>query len=167
VKALNNYQVHVGKTTNPKINLNDPEFEWELGRDSFVNLRVPDDYNVHWLGHISFVEFVSKFANYTPYFIPSGKDMNTNQPGFITPKFKIKLERLDRRREKASQNGIEVPWPEFEGLMKDDTIHAGILIVAMRGPRPIGAACYYYPPYAMQETAMYVIPRDLYTMDSL
>ncbi len=166
--AQNHFEQHIPKLTNPTINLNDPTFEWILGKDSFVNLMVPKDYKVFWIGHIPFEEFVSKFTDYPSYFIPhGGGDMEKNDSGRATPKLKQRFESLDRRRKKAIDNGINVPWCEFSSLIEGQKINAGLLLVAMRGPKPIGAACYYYPPYALQESAMYVLPQDLYPMDLL
>jgi len=163
----NHFEQHIPQLNNPTINLNDSNFEWIVGKDSFINLMVPKDYKVYWIGHISTDEFASKFSKYPSYFIPRGGDMDKNQPGRVTPKLKERFKSLDKRRKKAIENGISIPWPEFSSLIKDQTINAGLLLVAMKGPKPIGAACYYYPPYALQESAIYVLPQDLYAMDSL
>lgn len=164
----NNFKNYIPKSTNPLINLNDDNFEWIINENSFVNLMVPNDYKVYWIGHISFNEFASKFSNYPSYFIPSPKrNMEENEPGRLTSKMKASFESLDRRRKKAIDNGKKIPWSEFATFIDGQEINAGLLLVAMRGPRPIGAACYYYPPYALWESAMYVLPQDLYPMDSL
>jgi hypothetical protein len=156
------------KLTNPSINLNDPQFEWVLQRDSFVNLQVPEDYKVYWIGHISFQEFAQRFASYDSYFIPYGNNMDINQPGRVNAESRKKLELLDKRRQKAIEQGVNVPWPAFLPLIDNkNQIRAGMLLAAMRGLRPIGAACYFYPPYALLESAIYVLPSDLYNMDSL
>ena len=166
--AENHLEKDVRKLTNPTVNLNDSNFEWVVGKDSFVNLMVPDDYKVYWIGYIPVDEFASKFLEYPSYFIPHGSgDMEKNDSARATPRLKQRFESLDKRRQKAIENGVNVPWPKFSSLIDGQKINAGLLFVAMRGARPIGAACYYYPPYALQESAMYVLPQDLYTMDSL
>jgi hypothetical protein len=162
------FREFVPKPTNPRFNLNDANFAWIMNKQSFVNLRMPEDYKVYWIGHIPFKEFASLFTSYRSYFIPLGNNMDSNQPGRVNADSREKLESLDRRRQKAVDQGIEVPWPPFLSLIdKKNVVKAGLLIAAMSGARPIGAACYYYPPYALWESAIYVLPRDLYTMDSL
>lgn len=168
ITVQNLFKEFIPKPTNPRIDLNDPVFEWRLYKQSFVNLRVPADHKVYWIGHIPFREFASLFTTYKSYFIPMGNNMDVNQPGRISADLRRKLEGLDKRRQKAVDQGIEVPWPPFLSLVdKKSFVKAGLLLAAMRGSRPIGAACYYYPPYALWESAIYVLPRDLYTMDSL
>lgn len=168
VTAENFFDQFISKPTKPSINLNNPDFEWKLKKDSFVNLQVPEDYKVYWIGHIPFKEFASKFPSHKSYFIPHPKNMNRNQPGVVNARSRKKLESLDRKREKAIAKGIKIPWPEFLSLVDDKNhIKAGLLLSAMRGRRPIGAACYVYPPYALWETALYVLPGDLYAMDYL
>ncbi|MDG6949260.1 MAG: hypothetical protein JRM77_05320 [Nitrososphaerota archaeon] len=166
IKAKNNFSGFVSTTVDPK-NINDSRFAWYVYPDGFVNLRVPDDYKVYWLGHISFNEFASTFANYPSQFIPNGANMDENTPGRLTPKLKEKFISLDRRRKKAIDAGIKVPWPEFSSLVKRSVVNAGIMVCANKFPRPIGGACYQYPPYALLEGALYVLPRDLHTMSSL
>jgi len=167
ITVENNFTEFVPKTTDPSINLNNDDFEWILTKSSFVNLKVPEDYQIYWIGHIPFEEYASIFPNYPSYFIPHGSNMNENQEGRIHTNLRDKFRAMDNRRQRAITNGKNIPWPQFSSFIKGSNIKAGLLIVAMRGPRPIGAACYYYPPYAMQETALYILPRDLFTMDSL
>jgi len=168
ITVKNSFTDFVPKLTNPSINLNDPQFEWTLQEGSFVNLQVPDDYRVFWIGHISFQEFATLFTCYESYFIPHGSNMNINQPGRVNADSRKKLESIDKRRQKAIDQGINVPWPAFLQLIdRKNHVKAGLLLAAMLGPRPIGAACYFYPPYALLESAMYVLPGDLYPMDSL
>jgi hypothetical protein len=168
ITVKNSFVDFFPKLTNPSINLNDSQFEWILKSDSFINLKVPKDYKVYWIGHIPFQEFASIFPSYQSYFIPYGNNMDVNQPGRVNADSKKKLESLDKRRQKAIEKGINVPWPAFVPLIdKKGHIKAGLLLAAMRGIKPIGAACYFYPPYALLESAMYVLPGDLYVMDSL
>lgn len=169
ISVENYFDQHVPKSTNPKINLNDSNFEWVLNKNSFVNLKVPQDYKVYWVGYIPFQEFASVFKDYNSYFIPLPRNMDVNQEGRVNNRFEKRLRSFDKKRAKAIEKGIPIPWPEFVPLMdiKTRTVKAGILLAAMAGPRPIGAACYYYPPYAFQETAIYVLPKDLYIIDSI
>ena len=166
VKVENAFKEFVPKPTSPLVNLNDPGFEWSLDKSSFVNLKVPDGYKLHWIGHIPFVEFASTFSRYSAYFIPL-PGRSRNQSVRLTPGIRSKFETLDRRRDRAIQSGVNVPWPSFRSLIKGRTINAGFLAVSQGRAQVLGAACYYYPPYAMQETAVYVLPCDLHKMDSL
>jgi hypothetical protein len=94
--------------------------------------------------------------------------MSVNAEGRLTPKLRSKFQTLDRRRAKALEEGIDVPWPEFMSLVKGQKINAGIQLSVNRPGGVLGACCYYYPnPYGFLESAMYVLPQDLYTMDSL
>ncbi len=168
IAAESNFDDMVTKPTNPLENINDPNFEWVLNSESFVNLKVPEDFKIYWIGHIPFSEFSAKFIKYPAYFIPTPKNPAVNSTGMATDKIVEKLNSLDKRRDKAIKEGKKIPWPSFAGLISGKKIKAGILISANRkfGP-PLGAACYYYPPYALAESAIYVLPRDLYTMGSL
>jgi len=164
----NHYNEFIAKTTNPLINLNSSDFEWHLNEISFVNLQVPDDYVIYWLGYIPYQEFAESFQKYNAYFIPHPKDYDRNTIGIITPKLRSKLAGIDRRRLKAIDEGIDIPWPEFLSLInKRNEIEVGMMVVAMRGPQPLGGACYFYPPYAILESAIYVLTSDLFIMDSL
>lgn len=169
VSAQTNYDDRIPKPTNPSTDLNNDDFEWELTDESFVNLRVPDDYKIHWTGYIPHEEYFEAFQKYEAYFIPKGDNMDVNQKARLTEDLKTKFERIDRRREKAIEEGEDVSRPEFMSFTngEDEEINAGLLIAAYRGPRPIGAACYFYPPYALRESAMYILPQDLYTIDSI
>ncbi len=167
ITVNNEYNSFIHKITDPTINLNDDDFKWIVDDSSFVNLKIPPDYQIYWLGHISFTEFASTFPNYPSHFIPHPQNMDENQEARVNDRTRKKFRTMDRRREKAINDGIEIPWPEFSSFIEGSKLKAGILSVAMRGPKPIGAACYYYPPYAMQETALYILPSDLYIMDSL
>jgi hypothetical protein len=167
VSVDNKFKNDVPKPSNPLINLNDSDFDWKLGSGSFVNLLVPDNYKVYWIGFIPFNEFASKFADYPSYFIPKGDNMDENQAGRVNERMKKSLLAMDKRRKKAIDAGIKIPWPAFEPLIDGANINAGFLLVAQRFGRAIGAACYYYPPYAMPEGAIYVLPKDLYEMAEL
>jgi len=167
VSPRNNFRRFIPKPTDPKVNINDHRFSWTIKAGDFVNLRVSNDYEVFWLGHISFKEFAGKFTEYPSYFIFHPSNPEDNTPGKPVPKLVAKLATLDNRRAKAISEGKDIPWPEFNSLIAGNTIKAGLLVCANRFAQTLGAACYYYPPYAMLESAIYILPRDLYTMDSL
>lgn len=169
VSAKNNFRSVVTTPTNPALNLNDQKFAWELGSESFVNLEIPDDYRIHWLGTIPFGMFTQRFVEYPSYFIPLPSRKDVNQPGRATKKFMDKLAALDRRREKALAKGVKIPWPEFSSLVSRGKVNAGIMMSARRPDgQVIGAQCHYYPTgYGFYESALYVLPKDLETMDSL
>lgn len=167
VRAKNNLKEAIPDFTDPTKNLNDSRFVWDLGAESFVNLRVPEDYVVYWLGHIPLQDFAQRFQNYPCWFIPNPKNMDENVPGELSNDFREGLEAYDRRRAKAIANGLETPWPEMMPLVRGKTINAGIMIAATRPGQNLGAACYVYPPYALSESALYVLPKDLYPMASI
>jgi len=168
ITAKNNFRDFVPRLTDPNENINDHKFSWKIGKSAFVNLHVPSDYTVYWLGYIPFKEFARTFTNYSCYFIPHPKNPDENTNGEYTGKLVDKFARLDNRRSRAISKGLDIPWPDFSGLVKGKMIKAGLLVsVNKAGGKPIGAACYYYPPYALLESAIYVLPKDLYTMDSL
>lgn len=168
ISVENEFDEFIPKPNNPKINLNNPNFKWEVGKDSFVNLKMPKDYNIRWVGFTPFTLFTSTFPSYPSYFIPHPSNMDINVPGQAITKIREKLEQLSRRREKAIADGKNIPWPDFVSLIgKKGQINAGLLIAAQRFGKPIGAACYFYPPFGFQETAIYVLPKDLYRIDCL
>lgn len=167
ISVENEFDKFIARPTNPKINLNDPNFVWKVGSQSFVNLQIPKDYHVFWVGFIPFTSFTSLFPSYPSYFIPHPSNMDINQPGKAVPNIKERLEGLNRRREKALAEGKRIPWPDFVSFIRGGEIKAGLLIARQRFGRSIGAACYFYPPYGFQETAIYVLPKDLYCMEYL
>jgi len=167
IYVKNKLKEKVFDITNPNKNLNNPKFVWELGEESFVNLRVPEDYVVYWLGHIPLEEFTQRFLVYPCYFIPHPQNMSENAPGRPSDDFREEMERQDRRRENAIGKGVKTPWPELSPRVNGKAIRLGILIAVTRMGRNVGAACYTYPPYALSESALYVLPQDLYVMDFL
>ena len=168
ISVENNFKEIVTKPNNPKINLNDDNFEWILQKDSFVNLRMPEDYKVRWVGFIPFAQFSAIFPSYPSYFIPRPRDMSVNVPGEAINKIREKFAYFSKRRDKAIAENKEIPWPDFLSLIgKKGQINAGFLIAAQRFGRPIGAACYFYPPYGFSESAIYVLPKDLYCLEFL
>lgn len=167
ITAESNYDGKIRKTTDPSVNLDNDDFEWVLKHDDFVNLRFPDDLTIHWLGYITKEDYFEAFQKYPAYFIPKGDNMDENQEAIAISDTKKKFKKWDKRREKAIDNGDDIARPELTKLIDGEDINAGLMMCAYRGPRPIGAACYYYPPYALRQSALYILPQDLYTMDSL
>ena len=167
INVENNYSKFIPKITNPTINLNDNDFVWQINKSSFVNLNFPNDYKVYWTGHISIKEFAKLILNYRPYFIPHPNNPDVNTAGILTPKNKQKFQAIDNRTIKAQKAGKKVHWPIFLEHVKNNNPNFGVIIAAQMGARPIGAACYYYPPYALRESALYVLPKDLYIMGDL
>jgi hypothetical protein len=167
IYVKNKLKEKVYDITNPSKNLNNHKFVWELGKESFINLRVSEDYVVYWLGHIALEEFTRRFLEYPCYFSPHPKNMSENAPGRPSDDFREEMERHDRRREKALNNGVKTPWPELSPRVNSKAIRLGILIAVTRMGKPLGAACYIYPPYALSESALYVLPQDLQVMNSL
>ena len=167
ISARNNYQDEVLKPSDPTVNLNDNNFMWIVNCDSLINLRI-ENYAVYWIGHISYVDFMKTFVSYPCYFAPRPNSFK-NEEGRFTSKIGKKFDRYDRSCANITDIGIKKAMPKFSSLVKNNKINAGILISARRPDnKVIGASCYYYPgAYAFHESAMYVLPRDLETMDSL
>lgn len=168
ITVKNNFRKSVPNPSDPMVNINDSNFVWELGQDSLVNLRPQKECAVYWLGHITTDKFAEKFQKYPSYFIPDPKNMDANTPGRATPRFKERLGALDRRRDKILANGGKVPWPKFSSLVKGNSVKGGFMISAAGpGGRSLGAACYHYPPYALSESALYILAQDLHELSSL
>lgn len=166
ITVHNQFENFVEKKADPSINLNDANFKWIVKKDSFINLRVPKDYKVYWLGTIPVNEYYDNLRKYPAYFIPHPKKPNVNTSARLSPDAKEKFARLDRRRQNYLNKGQATDIPEFGPLIKGNKINAGIMIFG-GGIRPLGAACYFYPPYALLEGAMYILPGDLYRLDDL
>lgn len=166
VTPHSNYEGKIPKPTNPKIDLDDDNLEWVLKHDGFVNLRMPSEYSVMWVGHIPQDEYFETFQQYPAYFNPKG-DMTENEPARLTESLKKDFRRLDEKRQDQIENGEEVARPELLSLTDKNGINAGILVAAYTPSGPLGAACYYYPPYTFREKALYVLPQDLCTMDTV
>ena len=167
ITPRNKYCENIPKKNDPTINLNNSNFAWKVYCKSLIDLKV-GNYKVYWIGHISYDEFMKKFVKYPCYFAPRPNSFK-NEEGRLTSKLKEKFDRFDRARDKTISDGAETPVPKFSSLLKKNKINAGILISARRpSGQTLGASCYYYPGfYAFQESAMYVLPRDLEVMDSL
>lgn len=170
IAALSRFKVAIPKPSDPVINLNDADFVWVITRgqqrSNFIDLRVPDSYRVFWLGHIPLSEFYECFKKYRAYFIPHPSSPTSNTAARLSPDAQKKFAALDKRRQKFIDKGNKTIVPEFAPLISSSDIHAGIMMVG-GAIRPLGAACYFYPPYALRESAMYILPADLYRMTDL
>jgi hypothetical protein len=166
VTPHSNYEGKIPKPTNPRTDLSDDDLEWVLESDSFVNLRMPSEYSVMWVGHIPQEEYFEVFQQYPAYFNPK-EDNTKNEPARLTESLKDDFRKLDEKREDQIENGETVARPELLSLADENGIDAGILVAAFTPGGPLGAACYYYPPYTFREKALYVLPKDLYTMDTI
>ncbi len=169
VTVKNNFKDVVTKITDPSTNLNDSKFEWKISKQDCVNLKVPADYKIYWLGFIPTDEYIEIFQKYPSYFIPHPREINCNVPAQIHLSLKSKFDAFDRRRQKFIDKGISVNWPEFNKLIINKEIHAGILVSVSRpGGGVLGAASYCYPGgYGFYESAMYVLPKDLTILSDL
>lgn len=168
ISVHNEFRERVPSDTDPTLDLNDSSFSWNISVSDFINLNLPENYKVYWIGHIDCREFAKTFARYPCYFQPHPKDPDRNVPGKYEGSFKLKLDRMDRKRAKALASGAVIDWPDFASLADGTTLHAGILVAVQGlGGRNLGAACYYYPPYGFYESAMYVLPADLDIMSTL
>jgi hypothetical protein len=169
IRAIDKLVSRVPSPTNPTENLNDSNFSWKLTNKDFINLNIPEDYKIYWLGHTSLEDFYINFKKYFCYFIPlPGRE--DNQSGRLTPKIIEKLNALVRRREKYLKEGKDVQAPSFDELIEGQSFSGGLLISQMKGGvTAIGAACYIYPPQpgAFPESAIYILPSDLYRMDDI
>jgi len=169
ISAESNYSGRIPKPTNPKIDLDNDDFDWTLTKDDFVNLHVPMDYKVYWLGWVPVEEFFEKFQKYESYFIPHPDNYDVNVPGKVTSKLREQLEREDRKRKKKINKGEDISRPKFSDLIDGDSLHGGFLLAAYRGGHTLGAGSYYYPPNpnAFREKALYILPADLNKMSAI
>lgn len=166
VTPHSNYEGEIPKPTNPNIDLDNDDLEWILEHDSFVNLQVPSEYSVMWIGHIPKDEFFEAFQQYQAWFNPK-EDIEKNEPARATESLKKEFNRYDDKREDLIEADEEVARPELMSLVNsDEEIDAGILHAAYNPSGPLGAASYYYPPYTFREKALYILPSDLYTMET-
>lgn len=167
VTPHSNYDGEIPKPTNPNIDLDNDDLEWVLNHDSFVNLQMPSEYSVMWVGYTPQDEFFEDFQQYKAWFNPK-EDINKNEPARATESVKKEFRRLDEKRQDLIDEGEDVSRPDLMSFVTDDEeIDAGILHAAYNPSGPLGAASYYYPPYTFREKALYVLPKDLYTMDSI
>jgi hypothetical protein len=167
VTPHSHYDGEIPKPTNPNIDLDNDDLEWVLEHDSFVNLRMPSEYSVMWIGYIPKEEFFEEFQQYKAWFNPK-EDLSKNEPARATESVKKEFRRLDEKRQELIDEGEEVSRPELMSFVRDDEeIDAGILHAAYNPSGPLGAASYYYPPYTFREKALYILPKDLYTMDNI
>lgn len=168
ISVKDNLKEIVPKLTDPTENLNNSQFELELGNYSFTNLKMPEDYEVFWIGHTTPEIFFKEFKKYKSYFIPlPGREIN--QEGILTQHSKEKLEAMDNRKKKYIEEGFKVMGPDFKPLIKGKKFNGGLLIAQMGRMASLGAASYIYPPQpgAFPESAIYILPSDLYIMDDI
>ena len=152
--SLNEFQTPFRNSR--KVNINTiPENPLRFSREDFCDLRLPYDYTLYFLGWIPKEEFLSSFRRYPAYVWPDDKRDRALNQGWsqITEKDMDLISRLgiaDRVSDAPSR------------------INAGLLKTSGRGG---GACCYVYPNIGrgggVRETNLYVLPQDLYTMDSL
>jgi len=122
-------------------------------RKQFCNLILPDHYKLHCLGWITRDRYLQEFLKYPAWFCP--KDSINRYEN--TPWSQIS-ERDERLLVKL---GIE------NRVSKTPTrVAAGL----MKSTGQQGACCYVFPNIfrsGLKETNLYVLPKDLSTMDSL
>jgi hypothetical protein len=132
----------------------EPDVVLEFRKADFVNLILPDDYVVHFLGWTDRGDFLTACRKYRSWVWPNDRENRFhNQPwGQLTVDDTRMAERLgmqDRLRPK------EIHRLAF-GIMKAS---------------PGGSAsCYYYPNIfggGLRDTNLYVLPQDLNTMESV
>ena len=169
ITAHNNLKEKVPKTIDSSVNINQLPEAWELKEDSFVNLTVPERYDVYWLGFTSFKRYLERFQKYPSYFCPLPSDPRNNQEARINESIIKHFTRIDRAIDGLESNSDPNRWPRFQGLLNGVKIKAGVLLSAQRpSGRVIGAGSYYYPgSFSFHESALYILPSDLYRLSTL
>lgn len=123
-------------------------------KDDFCNLRLPDDYTLHFLGWTAKDEFLNRCRTYRSWIWPDDEiDPTRNQPwSQLTEDDQTRLDRVNF--DDAIQSG-------------DHRIDAGFL----KGmPQGGSAATYIYPNQfggGLRETNAYILPQDLNVMDDI
>lgn len=169
ITAHNNLNEKVPKKTDPSVDLNKLLEAWELNEESFVNLSVPDRYDVHWLGFTSFKRYLKRFQEYPSYFCPLPSNPRNNQQARANDSIIRHFERIDRAINKLELNSDYYCWPKFQDLVDGVKIKAGVLLSAQRpSGQVLGAGSYYYPgSFSFHESALYILPSDLYRLSNL
>jgi hypothetical protein len=126
-----------------------------LTKKDFCNLSLPTDYTLYVVGWTRKDEFLEACRQYTGWVWPKDSiDKFKNQAW-------TQITEADRRLLEARGFGSSIQ--EEPGMLK-----AGWLKTTGRGG---GACCYVFPNIGanggVKETNLYILPRDLYTMDSL
>lgn len=136
-------------------NLNQiPDETMVLEKSEFCNLRLPDDYTVHFFGWTTKDEFRQRCRTYRSWVWPD----DSADPSKNTPWSQLS----DDDRTKLQRIG-------FEDTIQSEAhrIGAGLL----KGIPMSGGACtYVYPNQyggGLRETNLYVLPQDLRTMDTI
>jgi hypothetical protein len=139
-----------------KRNVNEvPKETFVLTRSDFCNLFLPTDYTLYVIGWTRKDEFLEDCRKYTGWVWPMDKiDKYKNQTW-------SQITDDDRHRLEATGFGGSIQ--EKPRLLK-----AGWMKTTGRGG---GACCYVFPNIGanggVKETNLYILPQDLYTMDSL
>lgn len=125
-----------------------------IKKSDFFNLRLPDDYTIHYLGWITKKEFVKNCRKYRSWIWPDDdNDPNKNAPwSQLTEDDRTKLQRIGF--DDTTQSG-------------DHRIDAGFLKGVPYGG---STATYIYPNQygaGLRETNAYVLPQNLRIMSEL
>jgi hypothetical protein len=150
----NEFKVPVLNTLKRNTNLA-PNEQLLFARHDFCNLFLPTDYTLYVIGWTRKDEFLEACRQYTGWVWPIDReDKFKNQPW-------SQITEDDQRLLEAKG---------FAGSIQQNPrmLRAGWLKTTGRGG---GACCYVFPNIGanggVKETNLYVLPRDLYTMDSL
>ena len=131
-----------------------PTESFYVQSDDFCNLILPDPYNMYLLGWIEKTEFLERYRKYPSWVWPDDKvDRTMNRQWTqITERDRTLMDRLDI---------------EFQQSL-DSSVPAGLMKTHGRGG---GACCYVFPNIPLRggvnETNLYVLPRDLQPMETL
>lgn len=132
-----------------------PRTTFKLTQADFCNLFLPTDYTLYVIGWTLKDKFLQACRTYTGWVWPiNDVDKYKNQPW---------TQITDNDRRMLEKNGFGGSIQEKPRLLK-----AGWLKTHGKGG---GACCYVFPNIGMnggvKETNLYILPQDLYTMDSL
>ena len=152
--SRNDYDAVVFNTS--RVNVNSPPGEvLTISRADFCNLMLPTDYTLYVIGWIFKDEFLELCKNYS---------------GWVWPYDKVnKFENMpwSQITEKDLKS---ITKAGFEGTLQNNPrlLKAGWMKTNGRGG---GSCCYVFPNIGqnggVKETNLFILPQDLYTMDSL
>lgn len=169
IGAINNLGIEVPKRNDPTVNVNELTETWEVTVRSFTNFKVPERYELHWLGFTSFRNYIKKFQDYPSYFCPLPSFPRNNQEARVNSSIVNHFKRIDKAINKLESPANSGYWPKFEDLITGNRINAGVLLSAQRpSGQVLGAGSYYYPgSFSFHESALYILPSDLYKLSKL
>jgi len=151
--SKNEFKKPILNTLKKNVNLV-PKNSFTIKKEDFVNLILPSDFKVYFLGWIIKDEFIEMCKKYKAYVWPHDKTSKFHNQQWT----QITEDDIKKISSKGFKDCI---------TRKPNKINAGWLKTSGRGT---GACCYVFPNTfggGIKETNLYVLPADLTPMDYL